>query len=118
MFDTYFPLLVLAILTGGFLLTMLLLSIFIGPRRETKVKDEPFECGTVATGSAEERFSVKFYLVGMIFILFDLEIVFLYPWAIQAYELGWQGFYAMFSFVLILSVGLLYIWRRGILDWI
>lgn len=118
MFDTYFPILVLMILAAGFLITMLGLSIFIGPRRDSKVKNEPFECGTVATGSAEERFSVKFYLIAMIFILFDLEIVFLYPWAIQAFNLGWQGFYAMISFILVLSFGLLYVWKRGLLDWI
>ena len=118
MFNTYFPVLVLIVLAAGFLVTMLLASIFIGPRRDSAVKDEPFECGTIATGTASERFSVKFYLVAMIFILFDLEIVFLYPWALQAQTLGWYGFCAMLTFITVLSLGLAYVWRRGVLDWL
>lgn len=117
MINTYFPVLVLLILASGFAVTMLLLTIMIGPQRPSEVKDDPFECGTVATGSANERFSVKFYLVAMIFILFDIEIVFLYPWALQAQTLGWYGFYAMLSFLGVLTVGLVYVWRRGLLDW-
>ncbi|MBP9837309.1 MAG: NADH-quinone oxidoreductase subunit A [Proteobacteria bacterium] len=118
MFDTYIPVLVLMFLTAGFLITMLLLSIIFGPRRDSAIKDEPFECGTIATGDARERFGVKFYLVAMIFILFDLEIVFMYPYALQAYSLGWNGFYAMLSFVTVLTVGLVYVWKRGVLDWL
>ena len=118
MIDTYIPLLVLMVLATGFLVTMLVLSIVIGPRRYSEVKDDPFECGTIATGIASERFSVKFYLVAMIFILFDIEIVFLYPWALQALTLGATGFVAMCSFIAVLSVGLAYVWRRGLLDWL
>ena len=118
MLNTYFPVLILIVLAAGFALTMLLLSIFIGPKRDTEVKDDPFECGTVATGSANERFSVKFYLVAMIFILFDIEIVFLYPWALQAQALSWFGFWAMLSFISVLTLGLAYVWRRGLLDWL
>ncbi len=117
MTNNYIPLLVLTILASGFLVTMLLASIFLGPRRDSAMKDDPFECGTVATGTANERFSVKFYLVAMIFILFDIEIVFLYPWAVQALTLGWPGFYAMLSFIFVLTIGLVYVWRRGVLDW-
>ena len=118
MLNTYFPVLVLLLLASGFVVSMLLLTIFVGPQRPSEVKDDPFECGTIATGSANERFSVKFYLVAMIFILFDIEIVFLYPWALQAQTLGWYGFYAMLSFLAVLTVGLVYVWRRGLLDWI
>jgi NADH-quinone oxidoreductase subunit A len=118
MLNTYFPVFVLLILASGFAVTMLLLTIFLGPQRPSPVKDDPFECGTVATGSANERFSVKFYLVAMIFILFDIEIVFLYPWALQAQTLGWYGFAAMLSFLAVLTVGLVYVWRRGLLDWL
>lgn len=118
MINTYFPVLVLMVLAAGFVITMLLLSIFVGPQNPTPVKDDPFECGTLASGTANERFSVKFYLVAMIFILFDLEIVFLYPWAIQAYDLGWMGFAAMLSFITVLALGLAYIWRRGLLNWL
>ena len=79
MVETYFPILVLIILASGFAITMLLLSIFLGPKKHSAVKDEPFECGTVATGDAGARHSVRFYLVAMTFIVFDIEVVFLYP---------------------------------------
>ena len=118
MLTTYTPVLIMMFLVAGFVITMLTLSITLGPQHHTEVKDDPFECGTVATGTASERFSVKFYLIAMIFILFDIEIVFLYPWAIQAYALGWYGFCAMLSFILILAIGLAYVWRRGVLDWL
>jgi NADH-quinone oxidoreductase subunit A len=118
MLHTYFPVFVIIVLTAGFLITMLAASIILGPQRPSTVKDDPFECGTIASGTASERFSVKFYLVAMIFILFDIEIVFLYPWAIQAQTLGWYGFWAMLSFISLLSLGLVYVWRRGLLDWL
>lgn len=118
MIHSYIPVFVLMVLAAGFLVTMLGLSIVLGPQRHTEMKDDPFECGTVATGTAEERFSVKFYLVAMIFILFDIEIVFLYPYALQAVNLGWLGFYAMLSFVAVLTLGLAYVWKRGLLSWL
>lgn len=111
------PLLVIFIVAGGFVATMLILAILLGPRRHTAVKDEAFECGTIATGDANQRLSVKFYLVAVIFILFDIEIVFMYPWAVRAMELGWNGFAAMCSFLAIVVLGLAYIWKRGVLDW-
>ena len=114
---TYFPLLVLIVLATGFLLVMLALSVLVGPKRMSAVKDDPFECGTIGTGSANERFSVKYYLIAMIFILFDIEIVFLYPYTTQALKLGWGGFAAMLSFFCVLSVGLAYVWRRGVFNW-
>ncbi len=118
MLNTYFGVLVLmAIVSFGFLLPVLTLSTVLGPKRISAMKDDPFECGTVATGTANERFGVKFYLVAMIFILFDMEIVFLYPWALQAAQLGVPGLIAMISFVVILTIGLVYVWRRGVLDW-
>lgn len=114
---TYFPLLVLFVMTVGFLLVMLGLSVFVGPKRLSVIKDDPFECGTLGSGSANERFSVKYYLIAMIFILFDIEIVFLYPYTTQALQLGWAGYAAMLSFVTVLSLGLAYIWRRGVFNW-
>ena len=117
MINTYFPVLVLIVLAAGFVTTMLLLSIFLGPKKDSEVKDDPFECGTVGSGNASDRMNVKFYLVAMIFILFDIEIIFLFPYATQALNLGWPAFYAVCSFVMVLSVGLLYIWKRGVLDW-
>lgn len=117
MMSNYFPLLVLFIVAGGFVATMLLLSALLGPKRHSRVKDEAFECGTIGTGDASQRLSVKFYLVAMIFILFDIEIVFLYPWAVNALALGWAGFWAMMSFLFVVVLGFAYIWRRGVLDW-
>ena len=116
MIDTYFPVLVIIILAAGFLGTMLFLTSVLGPKKDTKVKDDPFECGTVGTGNVSERHSVKFYLVAMTFIVFDIEIVFLYPWAIQLRELGWAGLYAILPFLSILIIGLLYEYRRKVLD--
>ncbi len=116
MLDTYFPVLVLLILAAGFAITMIILSISVGPKRPTEMKEDPFECGTVATGDVSGRHSVKFYLVAMTFIVFDVEIVFLYPWAINVKDLGWLGFFAAAPFLLILIIGLLYEWKRGVLD--
>ena len=117
MIDTYVPILIIFILAAGFVITMLALSALLGPKSPSEVKDDPFECGTIASGDARERYSVKFYLVARIVILFDIEIIFMYPWAVQLAELGWYGFWAMMSFLLVLVVGLAYIWKRGVLDW-
>jgi NADH-quinone oxidoreductase subunit A len=116
MIDTYFPIFVLMILAGGFVVTMLMLSILLGPKRLSRVKDEPFECGTIATGDVSGRHSVKFYLLAMTFIVFDVEIVFLYPWAINLKQLGWWGFFTMIPFLTILIIGLIYEWKKGALD--
>lgn len=116
MIDTYFPIFILMILAAGFVITMLLLSIFLGPKKHSAVKDEPFECGTIATGDAGARHSVRFYLVAMTFIVFDVEVVFLYPWALQVKQLGWYGFWVAVPFLLILSLGLAYEWKRGALE--
>ena len=117
MLDTYLPVLILCIVAIGFVGHLLVLSSLLGPKQPSKVKDDPFECGTIGTGDAHQSFSVKFYLVAMIFILFDIEVVFMYPWAVKAIELGWPAFYAMLSFIFVLGVGLAYIWKRGVLDW-
>lgn len=117
MLDSYIPLLVLFALAGLFVLVTLLLSIFLGPKKYGEVKDDPFECGTIGTGGASKRIGVHFYLVAMIFILFDIEIVFLYPWAVNVVRLGWYGLWAVLPFILLLTLGLIYEWKRGVLDW-
>ena len=117
MLQSYVPVLVMFILAGGFVSTMLMLSIALGPKRHTEVKDDPFECGTIGVGDPRERLGVRFYLVAMIFILFDIEIVFMYPWAVEVLRMGWYGFWVMLSFLTVLTVGLAYIWKRGVLDW-
>lgn len=117
MLNPYIPVLLAMIVCGIFLFSMLFFSIVLGPKRHSKVKDEPFECGSVPTGKAHERQNVKFYLVAIIFLLFDVEIAYIYPWAIQLQKLGWQAFWAMAAFLMILILGLAYEWKKGILDW-
>lgn len=92
-------------------------SAFLAGRRRTPVKDEVFECGNPSSGTARGRFSVQFYLVAILFIVFDVEVVFLYPWAIVFRELGVPGLAAMGIFLLILTIGLAYEWKRGTLAW-
>jgi NADH-quinone oxidoreductase subunit A len=104
-------------MAGGFVSFMLVLSSVLGPKVHNSVKDDPFECGTVGSGSPSTRLSVKYYLVAMIFILFDVEVVFMYPWAVQAVKLGWYGYFVMLSFMLVVATGLIYIWKRGVLNW-
>ena len=89
----------------------------LGPKNPTPEKLAPYECGMPAVGDARERHSVKFYLVAMIFLLFDIEIAFLYPWALALRGLGWLGFFQILTFFLILLVGYVYVWRKGVLDW-
>src|SRR5215218_8263191 len=94
-----------------------ILGILLGPRRPSPEKSAPYECGMPAVGDARERQSVKFYLVAMIFLLFDIEVAFLYPWAVALRSLGWPGFVQIVTFFLILLVGYIYVWRKGVLDW-
>ena len=113
----YLPILVLLLLAGAFAAGNLLLSLLLGPRHPNPEKLSPYECGMVPVGTARERFSVKFYLVAMFFIVFDMEIVFLYPWAVAFRGLGWTGLAGMGTFMLILLVGYYYIWQKGGLEW-
>jgi len=89
----------------------------LGPHRYSRVKMQPYECGITPTGDARQRFSVKFYLVAMLFILFDVEAVFLYPWAIIYKDLKMFGFWEMVVYIGIILVGFFYIWKKGVLDW-
>jgi len=93
------------------------LSQFLGPRKPSPEKSAPYECGMPAVGDARERMSVKFYLVAMIFLLFDIEVAFLYPWAMALRELGWAGFVQVVLFMALLLTGYVYVWRKGALDW-
>ena len=115
--NEYAGILVMIVVVAGFLITMLVLSSVLGPKYKTPTKMLPFECGSVSVGGANQRFNVKFYLVAMLFILFDIEIIFMYPWAVELETLGWGGFVAMLSFMAVLLVGLIYVWRKGALDW-
>src|SRR4249920_320392 len=93
------------------------LSQFLGPRKPSPEKSAPYECGMPAVGDARERMSVKFYLVAMIFLLFDIEIAFLYPWATAFRTLGPTGFWQIVSFFALLLTGYIYVWRKGAFDW-
>ena len=93
------------------------LSALLGPRRPDKIKLMPYECGVDPVGSPRERFPIKFYVVGMLFILFDIEVVFMVPWAVNYEALGLFGFVEMLVFIAILAVGYVYLWRKGALEW-
>ncbi len=96
---------------------MVVMTSILGPKRHFPDKMEPFECGESQLVSPRQRFSVKFYLVAVLFVLFDIEAVFFFPWAILYKRLGLFGFVEMSLFILILGVGLMYVWIRGGLDW-
>jgi NADH-quinone oxidoreductase subunit A len=96
---------------------MIALSHLLQPRRPTDVKGMPYESGMTPLGDTRNRFSVKFYLVAMLFIVFDIEVVFMIPWAVSFRDLGLFGLVEMLLFVLILLVGFVYVWKRGALEW-
>jgi NADH-quinone oxidoreductase subunit A len=101
----------------GVVLSMLGLSALLGERHRQKATPEPYESGIVSTGSARIRLSAHFYLIAMLFVIFDLEAAFIFAWAVAARELGWQGYLGSLFFLGVLVVGLLYEWRLGALDW-
>jgi NADH-quinone oxidoreductase subunit A len=121
MIREYIPVLLQALVAAGFAVGALIMSVLLGKSGvRTRTKDSAYECGMVAQGEGQPRFSVKFYLVAMLFILFDLEIVFMYPWAVVYREAVGHGhliFWSMLSFVSILMVGYVYALRKGAFDW-
>ncbi len=115
--QTYFPILVQIFVACTVAAGMLAGSFFLGKKVRSAVKDQPYECGILPTGSARERISVKFYLVAMVFILFDIEVVFLYPWAVVYRELRMVAFVEMAVFLALIVCGFFYIVKNGVLDW-
>ena len=115
--QTYFPIGVVLLVAIGQAFLLLGLANTLGPRRPNPVKMAPFECGSVPVGSARDHFGVKFYVVALLFIVFDIEAVFLFPWAVLFTELGWVGYVEMLLFVATLLVGLAYVWKKGVIDW-
>ena len=113
----WFSILTMIVLGAGFALVSIVLSGLFGPSHPTPEKSAPYECGMPPVGDARERQSVKFYLVAMIFLLFDIEVAFLYPWAMALRDLGWPGFAQVVLFMLLLLAGYVYVWRKGALDW-
>src|SRR5579872_7626244 len=115
--QSWFSILIMIGLGAGFAAVSVLLSHLLGPRKPTPEKSAPYECGMPAVGDARERQSVKFYLVAMIFLLFDIEVAFLYPWAMALRDLGWPGLAQVVLFMALLLAGYVYVWRKGALDW-
>ena len=113
----YFPMALVLGVAALLAFTLLGLANLLGPRRPSAVKSMPFECGSLPLGDARQRFDVKFYVVALLFIVFDIEAVFIYPWAVQVRELGWAGYATMAVFAATLVAGLAYVWKKGALDW-
>jgi len=122
----YIPILIVFIFVAGFAVTNIVLSHVVGKRKNTRAKLMPYECGMDPVGSARQRFSVKFYLIAMLFILFDIEAVFLLPWAVvfktMTLELTGLGqrsfvFFEMMIFIAVLLVGYIYVWKKGLFEW-
>ncbi len=113
----YLPLLILLLLAGGMAVLLSFLAGALGPKKPNPLKETTFEAGSESSGHARGRFAVKFYVVALLFIVFDVEAVFLYPWAINFRELGWFGYGEMSVFAATLVVGLAYVWKKGALDW-
>jgi NADH-quinone oxidoreductase subunit A len=120
---TYAPLLLHLLIAAALAGALTAVSVLVGWRRPSRAKLQPYECGMEPTGDAREPFSVKFYLVAMVFILFDVEAIFLYPWAYifrdmaMKPETRWYGFGEMMLYIAILLVAYLYLWKKGALDW-
>ena len=116
-FANYLPLLMHFLVAGALAGVIVLLSWIIGERKPTRAKLSPYECGMAPIGDARERFSVKFYMVAMLFILFDVEAIFLYPWAVILKDLKMFGFWEMMVYLGIFLVGFFYVWKKGVLEW-
>lgn len=117
MANTYLPIILqftLAIIVAGGLLGI---SHLLGPRFRSKAKDDTYECGVDYFGHARRHINIKYYLIAVLFILFDLEVVFLYPWAVVYKKIGILGIVEMFAFLLVLIIGLVYAWKKGAIEW-
>jgi|TARA_Y100000590_G_C15322072_1_gene864369 NADH-quinone oxidoreductase subunit A len=121
MLSNYFPILIfgaMVLLMGTFLVAIgLILGKIMGHARPDKAKQSPYECGFEAFEDARIKFDVRYYLVAILFIIFDLEIAFLFPWAVALKEIGMAGFWAMMIFLGVLVIGFIYEWKKGALDW-
>jgi NADH-quinone oxidoreductase subunit A len=115
--DNYGPLLLMFILAGGLAGALIVVSTVVGRHKQSLEKDQAYECGIPPTGDARQPFSVHFYMVALIFILFDIEAIFLYPWALVFQQLKVFGFVEMLLYIVILFVGYIFLWKKGALDW-
>jgi NADH-quinone oxidoreductase subunit A len=115
--EVWFPVLTQVIFAIAMAVALVGAGLLLGKRVKNKVKVAPYECGITPVGSARNRFSVKFYLVAMLFILFDIEAIFLYPWAVVYRELKLFAFFEMLLFIVLVLAGFFYIWKKGVLNW-
>jgi NADH-quinone oxidoreductase subunit A len=115
--EVYFPVLLQGLIAMTIAGALILISHLLGKKVKNRVKDLPYECGITPIGSARERFSVKFYLVGMLFIVFDIEAVFLYPWVVVYRDFKMAAFVEMLIFIALIVAGFFYMWKKGALDW-
>lgn len=113
----YLPLLIMIVVAVGFAAIALIVPALLGPSRQTKTKSEAYESGIIPFGDTRRRFPVQYYLIAMLFIIFDIEVVFLYPWAVVLRELRGAALIAMGIFFFVVVIGFLYEWRKGALDW-
>jgi NADH-quinone oxidoreductase subunit A len=114
---TYLPAIVFLVLGGGVGVAFALLNTFLGPRRDVKSKTDPYECGLPSDVKRGFRFGISFYLIAMLFILFDIEVIFLYPVAVQLKAFGTFALTETIVFIVLLAVAFVYVWRRGALEW-
>jgi NADH-quinone oxidoreductase subunit A len=117
MLEQYFPILLFIIVGLGLGVVLLSVGTLLAPNRPNPEKLSPYECGFEAFEDARMKFDVRYYLVAILFILFDLEIAFLFPWAVVLQDVGFEGFVAMMIFLLVLIVGFAYEWKKGALEW-
>ena len=113
----YIPIFVQLGLALGFIITTMLVTHNIGPKRNSQKKDDPFECGIPAQGDARAPISIKYFLIAILFVLFDVEVIFLYPWAVNFLKLGTAGFIQMILFMGLLLAGFYYVLKKGVLNW-
>jgi len=113
----YFPILVFFVIAGGISVAMIAASILVARQRPNTEKLSPYECGFDPFGDARVRFDVRYYLVAILFIIFDLEVAFLFPWAVSLGDIGMFGFWSMIVFLAVLTVGFIYEWKKGALEW-
>lgn len=113
----YLPIAMMFVVALGFVALVMGVTHWMGPRRKTKVKLETFECGIDVQGNARTPFSIKYFLVAILFVLFDVEVIFMYPWAVNFKSLGLMGLAEMFSFIFIFLLGFVYIIKKGALKW-
>jgi NADH-quinone oxidoreductase subunit A len=113
----YLPILLMFLVAVGFVVTTMVATHLLGPKRKTKIKLDSFECGIEAQGNARLPFSIKYFLVAILFVLFDVEVIFMYPWAVNFKELGMLGVIEMFSFIALLLIGFYYMLAKKALRW-